>query len=1031
MSQMWDTVKRGVEAIKNGLARLWAKIKANPVVAAIIKFSNDCGKLVTAIQKVREARSRDPKVWLGILAKELKGTVFEGLVSALQSGYSTVLDLKNQAVSWFVGILDATGLLAVFNSAVPFLNLIGRAIQNLAHRIQATIQRIKTAIEHALDEAAKALKDLWTTIEPYISFVVGLGVAIAMTLSGDIFAIPRFVVGQLWLHVLPQCYKEALCTFLLDLFIALVEWFPARHPIMIFLRSAALSFLRTVKAAGMDKKIGAMDTIAKVMSNDIEVLAGFFVGVVKGLWNSSLGFLVQMAIMPFTMAWDVLSTIGRKVGELAGQGFGSLFRGASWLVHAMANAHEVHPGQGGAPPGGGTDPAQPGGDGPGAPNGQTEQPTVTTPVTVDPSPQPTTTDGRDTPDSQVNPGASSNGPHGPQGTPPGPAQPAAGGPDSQFDEPPAFPALPPLSTLVDPIFRHGVSREQVEAMFKKFNIAMEQWGTRLGHEGADRILPYLNARSAPYDIGEIIGEVVGWLAGEIIMLVATEGIENAIAKVLEGAMDGARILAKIGEYFPKLVEWIAEMRKLIAPLIEAVEKIAAKAKEFLQKIMKWLEEMLAWVKRQWQKLLRWAEETFGEVGRGLRRLLGGAAELEAEAEAIEAANYAFERLDLQLLNEAVPLNVLEGKLHTLRVPHTPDVQIHLHLITTTHWRIEATAIKGSHRGIGLSVGRGAVLWTHDTMIPYYTASGHSVRHEVLLDAAAQQLHREAQALTTVEGAGADLATAYRRVEELTRATQSEYQAMLPVRGTNFLIKLEPMNSHDVKDKGYSHTEFIITPNAAKKWSDIPITGGQRGFLGAIPTGNGRQFKGNFGPVPDPNAHTVWDWNDGEAYPSGPVTRHPANEHLGYQNHGDLGQIRPMPVPYTFVGGGTEGALDGDKLIWLRILDGKIDRLKQQLLRSKPNPTPADEEAAQTEAERRLLAWYQQQYPGLEDMSDLRLQGNGGRRWQAHHVHEHSWGGHNSPYNYQFLPLPSQHSRFTAWWSHRQARIQQALFGYQR
>lgn len=135
-------------------------------------------------------------------------------------------------------------------------------------------------------------------------------------------------------------------------------------------------------------------------------------------------------------------------------------------------------------------------------------------------------------------------------------------------------------------------------MFKKLNIAMEQWGTRLGREGANRILPYLNARSAPYDIGEIIGEVVGWLAGEIIMLVATDGIENAIAKVLEGAMDGARILAKIGEYFPKLVEWIAEMRKLIAPLIEAVEKIAAKAKEFLQKIMKWLEEMLAWVKRQ-------------------------------------------------------------------------------------------------------------------------------------------------------------------------------------------------------------------------------------------------------------------------------------------------------------------------------------------------------------------------------------------------------------------------------------------------
>lgn len=1028
MSQMWEAVKAGVEAIKRGLAALWAKIKANPVVAGILKFAGDCGKLVTAIQKVREAKSRDPKAWLGILARELKGTVFQGLVSALQSGYSSIVELKNTVVGWFVGILDATGLLAVFNTAVPFLNMVGHAIQGLAQTIQTTVQRLKAAIERALAQAAKALKDLWTTVEPYVSFVVGLGAAIAMTMGGDILALPRFFVGQLWLHVLPQCYKEALVTFLLDLFIALVEWFPARHPIMIFLRSAALSFLRTVKAAPMPQKVGAMDTIAKVLSNDVEVLAGFFVGVVKGLWNSSLGFLVQMAIMPFTMAWDVLSSVGKKVGELAGQAFGVVFHGASWLVNAMANAKEIHPDHaGGAGGTASSAPAHPAG-GP-DPSGSGGGSRVEAPVTVDPAAPPASATGVDTPDSEVVRGPGPSAPRSPADHQPGPAP--AAGPDTRFDDPPPFPSLPPLGSLVDPIFRHGVSREQVEAMFKKFNIAMDQWGTRMGREGANKILPYLNARSAPYDIGEIIGEVVGWLAGEIIMLVATDGIENAIAKVLEGAMDGARIMAKIGEYFPRLVEWISEMRRLIAPLIEAVEKIAAKAKEFLQKIMKWLEELLAWVKRQWAKLLKWAEETFGEAGRALRRLLGAGEAVEAELEAIEAANYAFERLDVQLLNEAVPLTALEAKLHALRVPHTPDVQIHLHVVTTTHWRIEATAIRSGHRGVGLSVGRGAVLWTHDTLIPYYTASGHSVRHEALLDAASQQLYREAQAVTTVERTGGDLAAEYRRVEELTRATQREYQAMLPIRNTQFLIRLEPMNSHDVRDKGYSHTEFIITPNAAKKWKDIPVTGGHQGFLGAVPTGTGRQFRGHFGPVPEPNAHTVWDWDDGEPYPSGPVARHPANEHLGYQNHGNLRDIRPLPVPYTFQGGGTEGALDGDKAIWLAILDGKIDRLKRQLLAGKPNPTPADEAAAQADAEHRLLAWYQQQYPDLQDMSDLRLQGNGGRRWQAHHVHEHSWGGHNSPYNYQFLPLPAQHARFTAWWSHRQARIQQALFGYQR
>lgn len=200
-----------------------------------------------------------------------------------------------------------------------------------------------------------------------------------------------------------------------------------------------------------------------------------------------------------------------------------------------------------------------------------------------------------------------------------------------------------------------------------------------------------------------------------------------------------------------------------------MEHIAARAREFLQRIMQWLEEMMAWLRRQRQRVVRWAEETLGEAGRALGRLLGGAAELEAEAEAIEAANYAFERLDLQMLNEAVPFNVIESRLHTIAVPHTPDVQIHLHLVTTTHWRIEATAIKGSHRGIGLSIGRGAVLWTYDTMIAYYTASGHGLRHEALLDTASQQLLTEAEALTAVEGA-TDLNANYRRVTELANAT---------------------------------------------------------------------------------------------------------------------------------------------------------------------------------------------------------------------------------------------------------------------
>src|SRR5262249_47290729 len=152
-------------------------------------------------------------------------------------------------------------------------------------------------------------------------------------------------------------------------------------------------------------------------------------------------------------------------------------------------------------------------------------------------------------------------------------------------------------------------------------------------------------------------------------------------------------------------------------------------------------------------------------------------------------------------------------LRGLTVPHTPDVQIHLRLITTEYWRIEATAHKRKYRGVGLSLGRGAVLWSYETMIPYYSASAHVVQHEVLLVKASEQLYRDTQALAAAGGSKRDLAIAYSEVERLANRTQEQYEEQLPVRGTKFLIRLEPFGSPDVQGpRHFSKTAFIITPN---------------------------------------------------------------------------------------------------------------------------------------------------------------------------------------------------------------------------
>jgi hypothetical protein len=1010
LAALWAGVTAAVAALKQKLAALWAKIKANPAVAAALKLAGDLGALVAAIDKVREAKSRDPKVWLGILARELKGTVFADLVARLQSGYASVLGFRDDAVAWLTGILDELGLLAAWNASVPYLNAIGRAIQGFARTARAVVAAIAAELKTALGGAAGELRAIWQAVEPYVNFVVGLGAAIARTASGDIFAIPRFAAGELWLHALPHCYKEALANFLLDVFAELIEWFPAKHPVMIVLRSAALGFVRAVRAADPASKVGAMDTIAKVMANHVDVLAGFFVGLVTGLWHSSLGFLAQMIVLPFELGWDVLKSIGSSVAGLAGKTFGAVFDGATWLVDEMARARPV----------GGEEPAPR--DAQPAP--EPAQPVVDTTVEVDPSSPPTGTE--DTPDAEVGRGGTAPGTTQP-GPGPGaqPADPAGAQPDGDrkppgggdaFEDPPPFPALPPLHDLLDDIFKKGISREQIEQAFAKLGLAAASWGERFGAEGAKRLLPALTAHSAPYDAGKVLGEVIGWFAGEIITLVATQGIENAIAKLAEGALEGARILARIGEYFPKLVAWLADMRKLVEPLLAAVEHIAARAKQFVQQLLKWLDDMAAWVRRQWARLLVWLEQTLGAAGKAIRKRLGNLARtpgaIEAEAEALAAANAAFEEVDATLLREAVPLQTIEARLRAARVPHTPDVAIRLHLVTTTHWRVEATAIKGSHRGVGLSLGRGAVMFAHRTRLPYYTASGHSVRHNELLELAWLELEREAALVAEAPGPHT-LAADYERVHAIAQRVARRYDEMLPLRGTtHFLIQLEPLDSRNVQDNGVSDTDFIITPNTLHGRRPVHIRRVKAAF-GAVAAGTG--FSGSFDPSKVVGG-TAWNYDN---YPSGPITRHPANEALSYSNVGRLGSLKPPPIAYTFVGGSSPGGSAADREHWRRLVRDQMHQAKKNFKHQGEEEDDAEELAMQ----QTLAHYHAKGYPGLS-WNDLVLEGN--NDWQAHHIQEHSWGGNERKTNMQYLKRYDDHQKLTNWWNDRRDDIKAGL-----
>lgn len=1040
LSELWEGVKKTVEGVKAVIAAVWTAIKQDPVVAAIIKLVTDCGKLWDAIKKVRDAKSKDPQVWLGILAKEMKGTIFSGLIDALKSGYDTAGSLKDTVTGYVMRILGAMGVLSAWNAAVPYLNAIGTVLKSWAKTIQDAFIAIKTAVVKAIDDLTAELKSIWTGIKPYVDFVVGLGVAIALTASGQIWAIPSFVIGQLWLHVLPHCYKESLTTFLLDLFIMLVGWFPAKHPIMIVVRSATLSFLQTIKAAPMEKKIGAMDTIAKVMSFDVEVVAGFFVGVVEGLWNSSLGFIVQAALFPLQMIGGLLLTVAEKLGSVVGKGFGDVFAGASWIVDAMANAKKVDPsGKGGPAPGGGggggggatTTPGSPTPGGtsptPGQPDPAAPQPTIQTPATVTASAPPTSSTGEDSPDPPASAGPAARPPAAPPGTPPAGATPAPGGAEPGtlppggplFEGFPSFPSLPPTGALLDKVFHKGITRAEIEEMFKKFNLALDSMGTKVGAEAANKLLPFLNSSAAPYDIGEILGEVVGWLAGEIIMLVFTEGVENAIAKVTEELFDGAKLLERIGEMFPKLIEWLEDLKKSLAPAIEAFEKISEEVAKFFKKVKSWVEEVIAWVKRQGERLMKWLEETFGELGKMARKALNWLVkeegEIEVELEAEAAAEAAFLEVDAMVHGAAVSHGAMEAKLREVKVPHTPDVHITLKLETLGEWwSIKATGTKGDKRGVGQAVGRGAILWSEE-LVPYYTAGAHGIRHAEILEAAYLKLESEARALEETEGKEETLHTAYEQVQRIAQATQREGQSQLPLANTHFYIRLEAENTPDVQEQGISETTFIITPNTKKKKKPIHIYKSQKSCLGAVKA-NGL-FKGSFDPAQKVGKpKTSWNW---DGYPSGPITQHPANVFLGYRNAHTLGSLKPPETTYNFIGGDTPGGKH--KKQWTTELALRVENKALDLQAANPTLSPT---AAKTQAKAALLAEYHTNFNATLTWEDVEL--NGGRRWEAHHIWENSWGGGQERSNFQYLAFTDEHHAFSKFWNNRARDIKTGL-----
>lgn len=238
--------------------------------------------------------------------------------------------------------------------------------------------------------------------------------------------------------------------------------------------------------------------------------------------------------------------------------------------------------------------------------------------------------------------------------------------------------------------------------------------------------------------------------------------------------------------------------------------------------------------------------------------------------------------------------------------------------------------------------------------------------------------------------------------------------MLPVRGTHFLIRLESADSHDVRDEGFSNTEFIITPNAARRQRRIPITA-PRVHLGATRVASTDEFTGSFSPLVVVHS-THWNWS---GFPSAAITRHPVNDELHLRSATHHSQLQPDGT-YRFVGGITHGArsIQIQLLAWRTRLRDQATARTDALVAGGMRRCVARRQAENEIADE----WAARGYP-RHPFDHLQVLDH--TDWECHHIHENSWSGSDLPTNLIYLPL-SEHSPITNWFDRRRDEIKRNL-----
>ena len=730
LEELWAEALELVQPIVDLLMDLWRWWNASSFLEPLYQLWDWLGRAWDSIGDLWDWMMAEGEAWLVGLAEAAEVNIIDPLrqmVATLTGLWLSVIDQLAAVAHGLVARLDAF-LAALLD--IPLLGAVVRVLQALTAPLRTLVMLAFQCFITSLRALAEAMGNLGHYLRVVADIVVGIQIAIL----GAPLTIITFLVGNVWLRLIPDCFKLAIINFLLDVILRLIAFIPAPADLMLFIvYEAGRQYLQAIRDDQTDRKVRAVDMVARIFAGDLELAAGFAVGLLEALWDSTIGLVIMLLRvlwwlirLPFQLLGftgggdDEAEEEGGEGGAATATADGADAAGAEAEAEARAALAAAE-----------AEDAADGG--------------------VEIGPPSTEPESSGDQDADLDAGVTD----APSDTPSGSWDPTR--------PPEAPPELRQIQTLLQSFVSQRMTRGQLEAALAEFRQNLSESLGDMSAQAADMMLNTLSGDGMAFAVGRAMGYVVGLLVILILLAIFT-GPGVAAAAPAELGAAATATTARTGVAGMRAVaQLLPRVRAIMQPMLNGLARfvgpqmraILARAWPWLDDVARWLRIVLQRGRMLWNRLPPWL--------RDLMTMWAG-----WKFRAFRAATRGWAELGLFMSDEVVSEGALRTYLLGLRVqmmrtmPNGLSLRFHAEYDEDQdEWRLRARVRRSMFSSGGTVQSRLVYaswragpgwLATDEHDNPWFSTAGDQARRQQRLMEMIDGLLERAAALENPEGA---------------------------------------------------------------------------------------------------------------------------------------------------------------------------------------------------------------------------------------------------------------------------------------